>query len=325
MSAAAPCFDDVRSAAQRLQGIAHRTPVLTSTYLNQEVGAEIFFKCENLQRMGAFKFRGAYNALAQLDDAQKQAGVVTFSSGNHGQAVAMSARLLGMPATVVMPSDAPTMKIAATRGYGADVVLYDRYKDDREAITADIAQRSGALFLHPYDHADVIAGQGTAALELFDEVGSLDALLTPLGGGGLLAGSALAAHGVAPACQVFGVEPLAGNDGQQSLREGRIVTIAAPKTIADGAQTKSVGRLNFPILQKHVSEVLTATDAHLVDAMRVFASRMKLMVEPTGCLALAAVRAHRERFAGRRIGIVISGGNVDIEQMCALLAGPAAA
>lgn len=314
-----PNFDDVRAAAQRLDGVAHRTPVLRSRALNEEFGAELFFKCENLQRVGAFKFRGGYNAIAKLDAERRRAGVLTYSAGNHGQAVALAARLFGIPSTVVMPHDSPQVKVDATRGYGAKIVLYDRYTEDRVAISEDLAQRDGATIIPPYDHPDVIAGQGTAAMELFEDIGPLDALFAPLGGGGLLAGSALATRALSPDCRLFGVEPLAGNDGQQSFRAGHIVAIDAPKTIADGAQTKFLGQHNFALIQRHVDDILTATDPQLVDCMRFFASRMKLLVEPTGCLGLAAAREMQSALQGRRIGILISGGNVDLQQLGALL------
>ena len=316
-----PTYDDVAAAARRLEGHAHRTPVLTSRTLDEEFGASVFFKCENFQRMGAFKFRGAFNALSRFDTAQRKAGVVAFSSGNHAQAIALSARLLGMPATIVMPHDAPASKVAATRGYGGTVVEYDRYREDREAIGRRLATEYGMTLVPPYDHADVIAGQGTAAKELFDEVGALDALFVCMGGGGLLSGSALATRALAPGCKVYGVEPEAGNDGQQSFRSGSIVHIETPKTIADGAQTQHLGDLTFPIVRRDVDDILTATDAELVDGMRFFAARMKMIVEPTGCLGFAAARAMRARLKGQRIGVIISGGNVDLERFCALTAG----
>lgn len=310
---ALPSFDDVRTAAGRLQGVAHRTPVLRSATADAMTGAQLFFKCENLQRMGAFKFRGAYNAISALDDAQRRAGVLAFSSGNHAQAIALAARLLGVRATIVMPADAPTAKLAATRGYGGDVVTYDRFSEDREAISKRLAAERGLALIPPYDHADVIAGQGTAALELFEETGPLDALFVCLGGGGLLAGSVLATEAMAPACALYGVEPEAGNDGQQSLRAGHVVTIPVPKTIADGAMTTHLGQLTFPIIQRHVRDILTASDARLVETMRFFAERMKLVVEPTGCLAAAAAfDAAASAWQGRRIGVLVSGGNVDL-------------
>ena len=318
-----PTYDDVIAAARRLDGHAHRTPVLTSRTVDDEFGAKVFFKAENFQRMGAFKFRGAFNALSRFDAAQRRAGVVAFSSGNHAQAIALSARLLGMPATIVMPQDAPAAKVAATRGYGASIVLYDRYTEDRERIGRDLAERQGLTLVPPYDHADVIAGQGTAAKELFDEVGALDALFVCLGGGGLLSGSALATRALAPACKLYGVEPEAGNDGQQSFRSGAIVHIDTPQTIADGAQTQHLGQLTFPIIRRDVDDIFTASDPQLVAAMRFFAERMKIVVEPTGCLAFAAARAMRDALRGLRVGVLISGGNVDLARFCALIAGAA--
>jgi threonine dehydratase len=316
---ALPTYDDVVAAARRIEGIAHRTPVLTSRTIDSDWGASVFFKCENLQRMGAFKFRGAYNALARFDAAQREAGVVAFSSGNHAQAVALAARLLGMPAVIVMPHDAPAAKVAATRGYGAEVVVYDRYREDREAIGRRLAGERGMTLVPPYDHADVIAGQGTAAKELLESAGPLDALFVPMGGGGLLSGTALAVRALAPRCKLYGVEPEAGNDGQQSFRTGAIVHIDTPKTIADGAQTQHLGQITFPIVRRDVDDVLTASDAELVDGMRFFAERMKMVVEPTGCLGWAAARALRERLSGRRVGVIISGGNVDLARFCALV------
>lgn len=315
-----PTFDDVAEASERIKNHAHRTPVMTSRTVNKEFGAEIFFKCENLQRMGAFKFRGAFNALSKFDGQQRRAGVVAFSSGNHAQAIALSASLLGMPATIVMPHDAPAAKVAATKGYGGNVVIYDRYKEDREQIGRNLAQRHGLTLIPPYDHPDVIAGQGTAAKELFEDVGSLDAFFVCLGGGGLLAGSALATRALAPDCKLYGVEPEAGNDGQQSFRSGTIVHIDTPKTIADGAQTQHLGNYTFPIIQRDVDDVLTVTDSQLVDCMRFFSSRMKLVVEPTGCLGFAAAREMKSQLHGKRIGVLVSGGNVDLDRFCALLA-----
>lgn len=316
-----PTYDDVVAAAGRIEGVAHRTPVLTSRILDQELGAHVFFKCENLQRMGAFKFRGAYNALAQFDATQRKAGVIAFSSGNHAQGIALAARELGMPATIVMPQDAPAAKVAATQGYGANVVFYDRYTQDREQITRDLAERNGLTMVPPYDHADVLAGQGTAAKELFEEVGELDAFFVCLGGGGLLSGSALSTRALSPKCKLYGVEPEAGNDGQQSFRSGSIVHIDTPQTIADGAQTQHLGNITFPIIRRDVDDILTVSDAQLVDAMRFFATRMKLVVEPTGCLGFAAARARAAELKGKKVGVLISGGNVDMERFCSLLAG----
>lgn len=315
-----PTYDDVIAAA-RIAGHANRTPVMSSRTLDEELGAEVFFKCENLQRMGAFKFRGAFNALSRFSAEQRAAGVVAFSSGNHAQAIALSARLLGIPATIVMPADAPAVKIEATRGYGGQVVLYDRYTEDREQIGRDLAQRHGLTLIPPYDHPDVLAGQGTAAKELFEEVGSLDAFFAPLGGGGLLSGCALAIRALAPACRIYGVEPEAGNDGQRSLRSGAIVHIDTPQTLADGAQTQHLGNLTFPLIQRNVDDILTASDAELVDGMRFLAARMKLLVEPTGCLGLAAARQRKDELRGKRVGILLSGGNVDLARFCALLGG----
>ncbi|WP_186223030.1 threo-3-hydroxy-L-aspartate ammonia-lyase [Burkholderia gladioli] len=313
-----PTYADVAAAAERIAGHAHRTPVLTSRTVDEELGAQVFFKCENLQRIGAFKFRGAFNALSRFSEAQRKTGVVAFSSGNHAQAIALAARLLGMPATIVMPHDAPAAKVAATRGYGGRVVIYDRYRDDREQIGRALAEKEGLTLIPPYDHADVIAGQGTAAAELFQEVGALDAVFAPLGGGGLLSGTALATRELSPGAELYGVEPEAGNDGQQSFASGSIVHIDTPKTIADGAQTQHLGNLTFPIIRRDVNAILTASDAELVECMRFFASRMKMLVEPTGCLSFAAVRQRKAELEGKRVGVIVSGGNVDLEKFCAL-------
>lgn len=315
-----PTFDDVAAAADRLRGCAHKTPVMTSRIVDEMFGAEIFFKCENLQRMGAFKFRGAFNALSKFDPARRKAGVVAYSSGNHAQAIALSARLLGMPASIVMPYDAPASKIEATRAYGGSVVLYDRYKEDREKIGRELAETGGMTLIPPYDHPDVIAGQGTAAKELIEEVGPLDAYFAPIGGGGLLAGSALALRALSPACAVYGVEPEAGNDAQRSFRSGAIVHIETPQTIADGAQTQHLGRLTFPIIRREVADVLTVPDAELIECMGFLASRLKLIVEPTGCLGFAAARKLRPSLKGKRVGVLLSGGNIDMARFCSLLA-----
>lgn len=315
-----PTYDDVVSAAARLTGHAHHTPVLRSATADARWDAQFFFKCENFQRMGAFKFRGAFNALSKFDAAQRRAGAIAFSSGNHAQAVALSARLLDMPALIVMPKDAPSAKLAATRGYGAEVVLYDRFSEDRQALTQRLAAERGMTLIPPYDHPDVIAGQGTAAKELIEETGPLDRLYVCLGGGGLTSGSALAARALSPGCQIYGVEPEAGNDGQQSLRAGRIVQIPVPQTIADGAQTQHLGDYTFGIIRRDVSDILTVTDAQLVEAMRFFAERMKMVVEPTGCLAFAGACADAAAIRGLRIGVIISGGNVDLARYGALLA-----
>ena len=314
-----PTYQDVLDAAERIRGHAHRTPVLTSRTLNGQLGAEVFFKCENYQRMGAFKFRGAFNALARFDEQQRKAGVVAFSSGNHAQGIALAAHLLGIPATIVMPHDAPAAKVAATREYGATVVSYDRYSEDREAIGRELARQHGLTLIPPYDHPDIIAGQGTATLELLQETGPLDALFVCLGGGGLLAGAALATRTLAPQCTLYGVEPAAGNDGQQSFRSGELVHIDTPVTLADGAQTQQLGNYTFAIIKRDVNDILTATDPQLVDAMRFFAERMKMVVEPTGCLGLAAAREMGRALEGKRVGVLVSGGNVDLARYAQLL------
>ena len=309
-------MQDVRAAADRLAGVAHKTPVMTSRLADERAGAQLFFKCENLQRVGAFKFRGAYNALAQFTPEQRRAGAIAFSSGNHAQAIALAAQLLDMPSVIVMPTDAPPGKLAATRAYQAgrsdsEVVLYDRYREDREAIGRRIASERGMTLIPPYDHPHVMAGQGTAALELIQEVGTLDALLVCVGGGGLVSGSAVAALGLLPGIAVYGVEPEAGNDVQQSFARGEIVRIPVPDTIADGAQTQAPGKLTFEVMRACLRGVLTVSDAQLIAAMRFFAEFMKLVVEPTGCLAAAAALDRVIDLRGQRVGVIISGGNVD--------------
>jgi threonine dehydratase len=326
MTALAITPQDIAAAAGRLRGVAHRTPVLTSRTADEATGARVFFKCENLQRMGAFKFRGAYNALAQFSPAQRRAGVIAYSSGNHAQAIALSARLLGMPSVIVMPQDSPAAKLAATREYqhdqpGSEVLLYDRYTEDREAIGAHLAAKRGMTLIPPYDHPHVMAGQGTAAAELIEEAGPLDLLLVCVGGGGLISGCAVAAHHASPGIAVVGVEPEAGNDTQRSLVEGRIVHIETPKTIADGAQTQHSGQLTFPVIQRLVQRIVTVSDAQLVEAMRFFAERMKLVVEPTGCLGAAALLQGVVAAAGQRVGVIVSGGNVDLVRYAGLLEG----
>lgn len=316
-----PTYDDVIAASIRLEGQAHRTPVLRSRTADDRLAASVFFKCENFQRMGAFKFRGAFNALSKFSAAQRHAGVVTFSSGNHAQAIALSARMLGIPATILMPLDAPQAKMDATRGYGGEVILYDRFKQDREALTLELAAQRGLTLIPPYDHPDVMAGQGTAAKELFEEVGALDCLFVPLGGGGLLSGSALATRALSPRCKVYGVEPEAGNDGQQSFRKGEIVHIATPKTIADGAQTQHLGQYTFGVIRRDVDDILTASDAQLVQAMGFFAERMKMVVEPTGCLGYAAACVAGALVRSKRVGVILSGGNVDLTRFGELLTG----
>ena len=316
-----PDYNDVAAAAERIADYANKTPVMTSRTVNDEFGAEVFFKCENFQRMGAFKFRGAMNALRQFTPEQRAAGVVTFSSGNHAQAIALSAKLLGIPATIIMPHDAPAAKVAATKGYGGNVVIYDRYTEYLEKIGRERAEKQGLTLIPPYDHPHVIAGQGTATKELIEEVGHLDVLFVCLGGGGLLSGSSLAARHLSPDCIIYGVEPEAGNDGQQSFRSGKIVHIDTPKTIADGAQTQHLGNITFPIIQRNVHDILTVSDDELVASMKFIAERMKIVVEPTGCLGFAAARARKAELRGKKIGIIISGGNVDISRYSEFLAG----
>ena len=327
MTALAISFADVEAAAARLDGVAHRTPVLRSRTADARTGAKVFFKAENHQRMGAFKFRGGYNALAAFTPEQRRAGALAFSSGNHAQAIALSGRLLGIPTVIVMPHDAPAAKLAATRDYqagqaGSEVVIYDRYTEDRAAIGARIAAERGMTLIPPFDHPHVMAGQGTAALELLDAVGHLDALLVCVGGGGLISGCAVAAKHRLPDITVVGVEPEAGNDTQQSLAAGRIVHIDVPKTIADGAQTQASGALTFPVIQALVARIVTVSDPQLVRSMQFFAQRMKQVVEPTGCLAAAALLEGVETWRGARVGVILSGGNVDLPRYAQFLATP---
>ena len=313
-------YADIEAAAGRLEGVAHRTPVATSTQFDALAGCEAYFKCENLQRMGAFKFRGAYNSLAKLTPEQRKKGVVAFSSGNHAQAVALAGKLLGVPATIVMPKDAPAVKVAATRGYGAEVMLYDRAEESREKIAARLAAERGSRVLPPFDHPDVIAGQGTSAKELLEEVGSLDYLFVCTGGAGLLSGCAIAAKHLSPGIKVIGVEPAAGNDVQQSFRAKKIVSIGVPDTIADGARTQAPSALTLSLVLEHVDDIMTVSDAQLVDAMRFLWERMKLVVEPTGALAAAGVLQRSADVRGKRVGIILSGGNADLQVVSGLLA-----
>ena len=310
-------LDDVRDAAARLDGVAHRTPVLRSRTLDGLVGAEVHLKAECFQRGGAFKFRGAYSLISTLDAAERAAGVVAFSSGNHAQAVALASQLLGVRAAIVMPEDAPALKLAATRGYGAEVVLYDRYADDRAAMARDLAAERGAVLVPPFDHPLVMAGQGTAALELLDEAGRLDALLAPVGGGGLVAGCATVAAALDPGIQVIGVEPEAGDDTRRSLAAGHRVEIPVPRTIADGQQITAPGELTFPIVQQLVSQVVLVSDGELLDAMRFAFDRLKIVLEPSGACGLAALLAGRVD-PGERCGVILSGGNVGLERFAEL-------
>ena len=312
-------IDDIRAAAERLRGQVVDTPCLHSRTLSALSGCEVYLKFENHQFTASFKERGALNKIAQLTPEERARGVLAVSAGNHAQGVAYHAQRLGIPATIVMPNDAPAVKMAATRGYGGKVVNYDRYTEDREQIGRDLAEKHGLTLIPPYDHPDVIAGQGTAAKELFEEVGELDVLFVSLGGGGLLSGSALSTRALSPNCTLYGVEPEAGNDGQQSFRSGAIVHIDTPKTIADGAQTQHLGAFTFEIIRRDVNDILTASDAQLVECMRFFAERMKLVVEPTGCLGIAAARAMASELKGKRVGVMISGGNVDLNLFSSLL------
>ena len=312
---ALPTFDDIESAARQIAGAAHRTPVASSRTINTRTGAEVFFKCENLQRGGAFKFRGAYNALSRLSPDERRRGVVTFSSGNHAQAIALAGQALDIPRVIVMPSDAPAVKRIATEGYGGEVVLYDRDREDREAIGQRLASKRGLTLIPPYDHPHIIAGQGTAARELIEDVGPLDYLFVPCGGGGLLSGSAIAAKAMAPDCRVVGVEPAAGDDATRSFRTKQLQTVHNPKTVADGARTPSLGSLTFPLVLRHVSDMTTVDDPTLLRTMFYLWERLKLVVEPTGTLGAAAALAGTTPIRGTRVGIVLSGGNVDLSQV----------
>jgi threonine dehydratase len=316
--ASAVTIDDVESAARRIAGVAHRTPVVTSRTVDERTGARVFFKCENLQRGGAFKFRGAYNALAQLDLAQRQRGVVAFSSGNHAQAVALAGQLLDIPRVIVMPADAPAVKRAATAGYGAEIVPYDRTTDDREAIGHRLAEERGLAVVPPYDHPHIVAGAATAARELIDEVGPLDLLLTPCGGGGLLSGTAIVATALAGGCRVIGVEPRTADDATRSFRSGTLQTVVGnPDTVADGARTPSLGAVTFPIVLSLVADMATVDDATLLRSMFFLWERLKLVVEPTGALAAAALLGGALDARGARVGVILSGGNVDLWQVSA--------
>ena len=310
-----PTFADIESAAKQIAGAAHQTPVATSRSVNARTGAEVFFKCENLQRAGAFKFRGAYNALSRLTPDERRRGVVTFSSGNHAQAIALAGQVLDIPRVIVMPSDAPAVKRIATEGYGGEVILYDRDKEDREAIGRRLALERGLTLIPPYDHAHIIAGQGTAARELIEEVGALDLLFVPCGGGGLLSGSAIAANAMEANCQVIGVEPAAGDDGTRSFRTRQLQTVNNPKTVADGARTPSLGSLTFPLILQYVADMQTVDDPTLLKTMFYLWERLKMVVEPTGALGAAAALEGTTPIRGRRVGVILSGGNVDLTQV----------
>jgi len=314
-------FDDVAAAHERIRAQARRTPVLTSATIDGRTGASVHFKCENLQRMGAFKFRGAFNALSQLTPEARRRGVIAFSSGNHAQAVALASRMLGIPATIVMPKNAPRVKLDATRGYGAEVITYDNPGESREALAKRIAAERGLTVVPPFDHPHIVAGQGTAAKELIEATGPLDVLLVPCGGGGLLTGCAIAAKHLAPACRVIGVEPAAGDDATRSFRTKSLQTIPFPDTIADGARTTSLGALTFPLLLRYVDDMLTVTDEELLRTMFFLWERMKIVVEPTGALAAAALLEKKLDAKGLRVGVVLSGGNVDLVWAAGKLAG----
>jgi len=305
-------FADIENAASTLAGQAHRTPVLTSRALDRHVSARLFFKCENLQRAGAFKFRGAFNAMSRLTDHQRRNGVLAYSSGNHAQAVALAGRELGIPTTIIMPSDAPQMKIAATRGYGGEVILYDRETHSREDLAAQMSSERGLTLVPPFDNQSIVAGQGTGARELIEDVGTRDSLLVPCGGGGLLSGCAIAAAAMSPGCKTVGVEPAAGDDGVRSFKSGTLQSVKNPDTIADGARTSSLGQITFPLIRRYVHDMVTATDDQLIATMALLAERLKLVVEPTGALGAAAALQAIVPIEGQRVGIVISGGNVEL-------------
>jgi len=316
--------NDVKAAAAQIKGVANRTPVITSRTVDALTGYQVYFKCENLQRIGAFKFRGAYNALSCLSQAQKSGGVVTHSSGNHAQGVALAAKLLNIRAVIAMPSDAPASKLAATRSYGAEVVLYERHTQDRAAVAHRLAQQQGLTMVHPYDHPHIMAGQGTAALELLEDVPDLDILVTPVGGGGLLSGCATAAKALKPAITLFGVETESSNDWWQSFQTGERVKIDPPNTIADGMRTQQPGQLTFPVVRRYVDEILLVSDAQVVEALKFMLFRLKILAEPTGAVAPAAVFNQQVAPAGAKVGVIISGGNID-PQLLAQLIEPASA
>jgi threonine dehydratase len=318
---ALPTIDDVRQAAGRIEGVANKTPVMTSRTLDEMAGVRVYLKCENFQRMGAFKFRGAYNALSKLSADEKKRGVLTYSSGNHAQAIALSGRLLGISTTIIMPQNAPAAKLAATRGYGAEVILFDPDETKREALAAEIRKERGDVtVIPPYDHADVVAGQGTAALELLSEAGDLDAIYAPCGGGGLLSGTALAAKGTRKACQVIGVEPELADDATRSFKSGVLQTISNPPTIADGLRTPSLGKITFPLVRENVDDMITVTEDEIVAAMKFLWTRMKLVIEPSGAVSLAGLLKTSSRFSGK-VGVILSGGNVDLETALSLFTG----
>jgi threo-3-hydroxy-L-aspartate ammonia-lyase len=308
-------YADIADAAERLAGQAHRTPVMTSRTVDERTGAKVFFKCENFQRIGAFKFRGAYNAMSRLSPEERKRGVLAYSSGNHAQAVALAGRELGIRVTIVMPADAPAVKIEATRGYGAEIVLYDKRKEVREEVAERTARERGLAMIPPFDHPHVIAGQGTAAKELIEDAGPLDFLFVPVSGGGLISGCAVAAAALSPGCKVVGVEPQAGDDATRSFRTKTLQTCHNPDTIADGARTHALGSLTFPLVLRYVSDMITVSDAELVKATLYLWERMKIIVEPTGALGAAGLFERGLPVAGKRVGVILSGGNVDFKLM----------
>ena len=319
-------YEDVASAARRIAGHAHRTPIMTSRQVDARTGCRVYFKCENLQRIGAFKFRGAFNAISQLTPEQKKRGVITYSSGNHAQAVALAARLNDTTAVIVMPEDAPAVKLAATRDYGGEIVTYDKRRTTREELARTIAQERGLTVIPPYDHPDVIAGQGTAAKELIEDVGPLDYLFVPVGGGGLISGCAVAAHALSPECRVVGVEPEAADDATRSFKTRTLQTVHNPDTIADGARTPSLGRFTFPLVLEYVHDMVTVNDAQLLAAMLYLWERMKIVVEPTGSLGIGGLFERKvEPVPGSRVGVIHSGGNVDVRDVCGWLSRQAGA
>lgn len=305
-------FEQIKNAVNRLEGFANKTPVLSSSTLNKMMGAEIYFKCENFQKIGAFKFRGAFNCISQLTEIEKQRGIIAFSSGNHAQAVALVGKMLGVKTTIVMPNNAPKIKLAATKGYGAEVVIYDTKTEDREVITSEILQKHGYSLIPPFDHKQVIAGQATAAYELHNKVKGLNKILVPCGGGGLLSGSAIATKGLNPQCKVIGIEPEIADDATQSFNTGKLVSIPFPNTIADGTRTTSLGKITFPLIQQYVDAMKTVSEQAIIQAVQFHLLRMKIVVEPSGALGLAALLSKAIAVnKNEKIGVIVSGGNID--------------
>lgn len=313
-------YKKVEAAAQRLKGVAHRTPVVHSRLLNEATGNEIFLKCENLQRMGAFKFRGAYNAVSALTPEERARGVITYSSGNHAQAVALTANLYGIKAVVIVPTDAPFVKVAAAEAYGATLIPYDRMVADRETVAAEYIREHGYTLIPPYNHEEVVAGQGTSAKEMIEDVGGLDIILAPCGGGGLLSGTAISSKSLLPQCRVIGVEPELADDATRSFKSGIIQSVSNPMTIADGLRTPSLGSVTFPLVRKYVDDMVTVSEQEIVAAMHFVWTRMKLVIEPSGAVALAPLISGKINVSGKRIGIIVSGGNADMQQVASLFA-----